>query len=161
MAESAHCALHFLQNSTPFWCKNHFCSSKNCRSCVFMDPVPPNCFTVHCHYCAILHLQRGPRCKWLMQCIHWDVIQAACIQLFRISLLIFALVVNTNLCIAGLSGQVHTLGIWIYIMLMHDPWLQRGTKNILSAIDYQEICLNRVSGFDVKVSQCGLRTVYS
>ena len=55
----------------------------------------------------------------------------------------------------------HTPGIWIYIMLMHDPWLQRGTKNILSAIDYQEICLNRVSGFDVKVSQCGRRTVYS
>ena len=32
-------ALHFLQNSTPFLCKNHFCSSKTVDVIyVFMDP---------------------------------------------------------------------------------------------------------------------------
>ena len=36
-------ALHFLQNSTPFWCKNHFCSSKTVEVMFLWTPILLHC----------------------------------------------------------------------------------------------------------------------
>ena len=52
-------ALHFLQNSTPFWCKNHFCISKTVEIMSLW-----NSKLLHCAMTLVISRTPGPSECW-------------------------------------------------------------------------------------------------